>query len=123
MMKNIPHHTFLALSLFLWLLSGCDPHSNYPAAINGTLDLSRWDFEKDGIVALDGQWEFYWKRLLTPVDFIGGDPIENSTLFSVPGLWAGFSSGKVPIPATDLPHTGCESRRSGGQKIWRCVSV
>ncbi len=29
-----------------------------PKAINGTLDLRNWDFAKDGIVSLDGDWEF-----------------------------------------------------------------
>ena len=33
------------------------------------MDLSAWDFNRDGIVALDGQWEFYWNRLLKLEDF------------------------------------------------------
>lgn len=30
------------------------------------LDLRPWDFERDGPVQLKGQWEFYWKQLLSP---------------------------------------------------------
>ena len=38
-------------------------------AKKGVIDLSDWDFEKDGIVRLDGEWEFYNNKLLTPDDF------------------------------------------------------
>jgi hypothetical protein len=85
-LKIIPNRTLLALPLFLCLLSGCVLRSNFPTAVNGTLDLSRWDFEKDGIAALDGQWEFHWDRLLMPADFSARGPVENRAFFSVPGL-------------------------------------
>lgn len=32
-----------------------------PKAVNGVLDLRDWDFEKDGVINLDGEWEFYWE--------------------------------------------------------------
>lgn len=60
------------------------------------MDISGWDFEKDGMVALDGQWEFYWDRLFTPADFSGGNPIENLAFFSVPGLWGGIQLKQSP---------------------------
>lgn len=40
-----------------------------PAAVRGRLDLSSWDFNQDGIVTLDGEWECYDGQLLTPEDF------------------------------------------------------
>lgn len=40
-----------------------------PIAQKGYLDLSDWNFEKDGNVKLDGKWEFYGNRLLTPSEF------------------------------------------------------
>jgi two-component system sensor histidine kinase ChiS len=74
----------------LIILSGCSERKGLPRAVAGVLDLSQWDFDKQGIVALDGQWEFYWDRLLVPNDFSGGDPIESRAFFSVPGFWGGF---------------------------------
>jgi two-component system sensor histidine kinase ChiS len=97
-LKIIPNRTLLALPLFLCLLPGCVPRSNFPTAVNGTLDLSRWDFEKDGIAALDGQWEFHWDRLLMPADFSARGPVENRAFFSVPGLWGGLQLKKSPYP-------------------------
>ena len=34
----------------------------------GVLELTNWDFQKNGYTSLDGQWEFYWQQLLTPED-------------------------------------------------------
>ena len=35
----------------------------------GYADLTHIDFKKDKIIALGGEWEFYWKELLEPKDF------------------------------------------------------
>ncbi|MDP4144721.1 MAG: ATP-binding protein [Bacillota bacterium] len=43
-----------------------------PTAKNGVLDLRNWDFKKDGMVKLDGEWQFYNKQLLIPPDFLNG---------------------------------------------------
>ncbi|CAM4338134.1 signal transduction histidine kinase [Paenibacillus endophyticus] len=66
------------------------PHSS-----GGTLDLTDWDFSKDGSVALNGDWEFYRNQLLTPQHF---KQAESNTskgpgltgLFPVPGQWNAY---------------------------------
>ncbi len=40
--------------------------SEIPLAQNGVIDLRDWDFENDGIIPLNGQWNFYWKQFITP---------------------------------------------------------
>jgi len=35
----------------------------------GILDLSEWDFDQDGTIKLDGEWEYYEGQLLTPDSF------------------------------------------------------
>jgi len=35
-----------------------------PKAKNGIIDLREWDFEKEGIIKLDGEWEFYWNSFI-----------------------------------------------------------
>ncbi|MBN2652509.1 MAG: response regulator [Spirochaetales bacterium] len=35
----------------------------------GVIDLSQWNFKKDGIIKLRAEWEFYWGELLKPEDF------------------------------------------------------
>ncbi|MBU3110959.1 diguanylate cyclase [Clostridium lacusfryxellense] len=51
----------------------------------GVLELSNWDFEKDGFTALDGEWEFYWKQLLSPQDLISQSYIPSYV--QVPMAW------------------------------------
>jgi signal transduction histidine kinase len=60
-----------------------------PQAVGGKLDLSNWNFNKNGVVKLDGQWQLYPNELLTPVDFrINGTKIkENLRYIQVPSLW------------------------------------
>ena len=40
-----------------------------PLAEKGKLDLSEWNFLKNGHVRLNGEWEFYDNEILTPEDF------------------------------------------------------
>lgn len=63
-----------------------------PIAKNGVLDLTNWDFEKDGIIKLDGEWEFYWDQLLTYDDFHEEKNVSRpSGYFNVPGTWNSFT--------------------------------
>lgn len=40
--------------------------------VNGVLDLRNWSFEEDGIIPLEGTWDFYYKQFLTHDDFVKG---------------------------------------------------
>ena len=42
---------------------------NVPVAVKGVLDLRNWDFKKDGMIKLNGAWEFYDNQLNIPSDF------------------------------------------------------
>jgi len=76
---------FLSTSCIQYL-SGKAP----PEAIEGVLDLTDWDFDKDGTVNLDGEWEFYWKRHLEPKDFSKVGPPKKTGFISVPRYWNGY---------------------------------
>lgn len=63
-----------------------------------TIDLSEWSFEEEGIATLDGEWSWYWGRLLEPSDFAavsgdGGGPVARNTEingdggFLMPDIW------------------------------------
>lgn len=73
-----------------------------PLAERGTLDLSGWNPAQGGVVTLDGQWECYWDRLLTPHDFATGDMAQSqSGYLSFPGYWK-----KRQLDGLSLPGTG-----------------
>jgi predicted carbohydrate-binding protein with CBM5 and CBM33 domain len=55
-------------------------------AQKGVLDLRTWNWTKNGISDLNGEWEFYWKSLYTPSSFDSAK-IEPSAYSKVPGFW------------------------------------
>ena len=78
------------------LLPGCTGALQPPIAEKGKLDLSRWDFDKNGTVRLNGEWEFYWHQLLIPTDFNRPASPEMTGFFLPPGAWDGqIVSGKT----------------------------
>jgi signal transduction histidine kinase/CheY-like chemotaxis protein len=58
-----------------------------PTATNGILDLSDWDFEKEGPVSLNGEWLFYWKEFIKPLQEPGHGSYTEAELVTLPGAW------------------------------------
>lgn len=81
------------------------PTKKQVKAENGVLDLTNWNFEKDGVAALDGQWEFYWNNLLTYNDFYSGSN-NNKEYVKVPSVW-----NKYSIDGKMLPEDGYATYR------------
>ncbi|MDQ7094466.1 histidine kinase [Desulfosporosinus sp. PR] len=65
---------------------------------NGRAYLSGVDFASNKLVTLDGHWEFYWGRLLTPQDFKSGNPPQADAYMKVPGVWQDREAGKTYPP-------------------------
>lgn len=58
-------------------------------AENGVLNLAELAWLDQTDVKLDGEWEFYWRQLLTPNDF--GQKIAHSQqIVNVPGAWNSY---------------------------------
>src|SRR3954466_10031759 len=74
----------VGLALFSFALSAAA--GSEPQARAGRLDLSSWDFERQGVVALSGEWEFANDRLAGGAQPWPADP----TLARVPGSWNGL---------------------------------
>lgn len=63
----------------------------------GVLDLREslqagtpaWDFERDGTLELNGEWEIYWQQLLDPTDFQKHGAPRPSAFVRIPGRWNG----------------------------------
>lgn len=75
-----------------------------PKAAQGTMDLTAWN-PGEGTVKLDGEWEFYWERLLKPADFVGGSPVRTGFI-QVPTSWDSFR-----IDGNKLPTYGYATYR------------
>ncbi|BHH82391.1 hypothetical protein LA52FAK_06800 [Desulforhopalus sp. 52FAK] len=82
------------------MLAGCEQTPpNQPTAQQGFIDLTEWDFARDGSVELFGEWEFYDQTLLTPSDLSSPDRLKHPDFFSVPDFWANHQANRAEIPA------------------------
>ncbi|MBC7381791.1 MAG: PAS domain S-box protein [Bacteroidia bacterium] len=87
----------LILTVIITFLS-CNKVKNIsPVVKQGVLDLSSWDFEKDGSIKMDGEWEFYWNRLYAPEDF-KNNIAEHTSYIQVPGTWNEQKVTSQPLP-------------------------
>ncbi|MGH4121113.1 ATP-binding protein [Clostridium sp.] len=63
----------ITLIILLTIIKGSSEVShtekNIPMAVEGVLDLRNWDFKRDGMIKLNGEWEFYDNELYMPSDF------------------------------------------------------
>lgn len=89
---------FVVFTVVLLFLTFPVAAADEPRALNGALDLTGWDFTRQGPVNLDGEWEFYWNQMLEPKDFLA-DPRPNRTgLFDVPAPWNNYRLGEKNLP-------------------------
>lgn len=86
------HKFFFYFSFICLLFVFCQKSSTSQFfAQRGTLELSNWDFEKDGNIRLDGEWEFHWKKSFDDIK----SENSHSVYTKVPGKWT--SINKYPI--------------------------
>ncbi len=63
--------------------------------LRGSADAQEppWDFERDGILEIKGDWQFYWHQLLDPTDFQSAQKPQPTAVVGVPGRWNGLKVG------------------------------
>jgi two-component system sensor histidine kinase ChiS len=70
-----------------------------PKAVQGIIDLNEWDQNDMSHFKLDGEWEFYWNRLLEPNDFSTGAIPEKTGYLKMPFEWKNTMVGDTEIEA------------------------
>ena len=96
----------LLLLVILILFSGASFSQKHEEGIkDGVLDFSAWDFQRDGNLKLEGNWEFYWSKLYSPSDF-SGNTITPDAFVAVPGVWTG-----TLVKGNAISNTGCATYR------------
>jgi signal transduction histidine kinase len=123
--QRIRLHVAIGVGLFIAVLimaaiwmpnSGGTRFDQAIAAQSGTMDLSNWDFDKDGPVELRGDWEFYWQQLLDPVRVSTGSL---SGYIHLPVSWnkADMGGSKLPIAGYATYHLRVQLPPEG-DRIW-----
>lgn len=97
MTKNIRLYYYFVLLFGFIFFTGQETRAQYSAKL-GKLNLSQYDFTKNGNIELNGVWEFYPLKLYTPEDFKNGNP-ETPVFVSIPSLWDKntFNKSKNPF--------------------------
>ena len=86
------------LFLVLVLNIGWNPYLSYGQphpAVKGVLDLRDIGSNDEFIITMDGDWDFYWKRMLYPGNFETRDKPVPSFYASVPGYWTDYKDRGV----------------------------
>lgn len=97
-MKSARRYFLVFLVLLCLAQFGCSPATNITrnTALGGTIDLSEWNFDQDGITTLDGDWQLYWGKLLTYEDLLTQPP---DGLAPVPNTWDNYTVNGAALPA------------------------
>ncbi|MCU6709915.1 ATP-binding protein [Paenibacillus sp. J5C_2022] len=90
--------TLSGMLLLLMQIQPTDERNAPPRAERGVLDLTKRDFHRDGTAVLNGEWEFYWKRLLPGSDFGRPNPPEPTGYADMPGVWDKYRLKGSPLP-------------------------
>ncbi|MGK5093210.1 response regulator [Deltaproteobacteria bacterium TL4] len=53
----------------------------------GVLDLSQWNYQEEGMLDLRGEWEFYWKQILSPEELSQGGSLNKTGYAPFPHVW------------------------------------
>jgi diguanylate cyclase (GGDEF)-like protein len=88
--------SFIACISGIFYFTSFNKNITNPHIKNGVLDLSDWDFEKDGVIELSGEWNFYWNELLTYEDLINNN-MRSTGLIEIPGTWNGYQVGNEEL--------------------------
>ena len=84
---------FVTTLTFLVACGGEKAKKPEPLAVNGVLDLTNWDFEKDGSLKLNGEWTFFWKEFISPAGLNPDNVEERRSTIEIPGIWNGKMIG------------------------------
>ncbi|MEC9464502.1 MAG: sensor histidine kinase [Myxococcota bacterium] len=78
----------MAMTVMLCAVCSCaQERREQPVAVDGVIDLSDWDFERDGVVDLQGEWRFAWEALIEPMSSEQFRQLYPMTM-AVPGRWS-----------------------------------
>ncbi len=90
----------LVIGLSFLLLTGKALVANHNEILPeaGVLDLSSSVIDPHTLINLNGEWEFYWERLLTPESYRKEG--NEAVLVNVPSYWRGYRVNGEQLPGT-----------------------
>ena len=96
---------------FVFSFSKADNSRIHPE--NGVLDLENWEPDRDGVLSLSGEWDFFWKRFVSYPEAAGGS-LKPDAVVDTPGVWnnykidgrklPGFGYGTYRLKVVNVPE-------------------
>lgn len=79
----------LLIMILILFTGGCTnvQRKSTPKAVDGVLNLAGWGLDQ-GVIELDGKWEFYWNRFVDPWE-LEHSPSRDGYI-DLPGSWNGY---------------------------------
>ena len=96
--RNLSSGNVLFLAAVILFCLFQDAQASEPSSRKGIIDLRNWNFSKEGVVELNGEWGFYPFKYYTPGQLFTGKD-SNPIYVSVPGNWKEYSTGKNKMPS------------------------
>ncbi len=93
---NFRRPVFFFIFLLMFLFSFCSKKSDIPSAVQGFMNLEKWDFVQFGNLEMNGEWEFYYEQFLSSEDIAEGRG-KLTGYISFPGTWRNFPMGSSKI--------------------------
>ncbi len=84
--------------IFSIFIFSCKNDVNEVSFEEAVIDLSKWDFHREGPARMDGKWDFYFSQLLEPNDF-AAPGLQKATMQDVPNSWENYyieDGGRAP---------------------------
>ena len=106
MSKILVHTVITVIILLMVSMVSCyrpwfSPVDEKRFAVSGEMNLADYEFEPHVLLKLDGQWDFYWQKLLEPSDFDTSPPPHITGRLTFPGFWNGYN-----LDGTNLEEDG-----------------
>lgn len=118
---------FVVISIVLFLTIYIDMNkykANSIKASSGIINLNKYDFKKEGIINLDGQWELYYNKLLEPKELADEKPDKYLTIPSdlksqLNGKITGYMTLRLRVYAPEKIVYGLKIKSMlSASKVW-----
>lgn len=81
-----------AVSLTAGVMQLTSDNTEKPSPRQGILDLSYWNSTRNALFNLNGEWEFYWQKLLSHSE-LRGNNLKPDLMVEVPKVWNNYKIG------------------------------
>ena len=86
--------------LFFLIFTGSISANEFPDPLQegGVLDLRETALDENTLLSLNGEWKFYWEKLLTPENYKKEKQGESHILVNVPSFFSNYEIDGEPLP-------------------------